>query len=169
MWFKDEARGSETLAVESRDLKEWRSVPDPGVSKRYGEGPKVFRFQGYCWLIKDPGSGLDVYRSPDLDNWSYQGKILDQPGRRNDDAAVGQHADVVVSGVRAYIIYFTHPYGQNFPEKEGVMPLAGRRSSLQVAELEVRDGKLVCDRDKPIRIQLTPPGKPEPARKGKKR
>ena len=157
MWFKDEAHNSDTFALETRDLKEWRSVQDPGVSKRYGEGPKVFPFQGYYWLIKDPGNGLDVYRSPDLDTWTYQGKILDTPGRRNDDAAFGQHADVVVSGTRTFIIYFTHPYGQDFPEKDGVMPLAARRSSLQAAELEVRDGVLFCDRDKPFRIELSPP------------
>ena len=162
MWFKDEAQNSDTHAIQSRDLKEWQTVSDPGVSQRYGEGPKVFGFRGYYWLIKDPGSGLDVYRSADLDNWTYQGKILDKLGRRNDDAAFGQHADVVVSAGRAYIIYFTHPYGQDFPEKQGVMPLAARRSSLQAAELEVRDGKLLCDRDKSFRIQLLPPEAPAP-------
>ncbi len=158
MWYKDEGHNSDTFAVESRDLKEWKPMQDPGVSKLYGEGPKVFRFQGSYWLIKDPGKGLDVYRSPDLESWTYQGKILDKPGRRNDDAAPGQHADVVVRGDRAYIIYFTHPYGQDFPLKNGIMPLAARHSSLQAAELEVRDGKLVCDRDKPFRLQLTEQG-----------
>ena len=158
MWYKDEGHSSDTFAVESRDLKEWKPVPDPGVSKLYGEGPKVFRFQDSYWLIKDPGKGLDVYRSADLESWTYQGKILDKPGRRNDDAAPGQHADVVVCGDRAYIIYFTHPYGQDFPLKNGIMPLAAQRSSLQAAELEVREGKLVCDRDKPFRLQLNGEG-----------
>lgn len=154
MWYKDEGHNSDTLAVESRDLKEWKPVPDPGVSKLYGEGPKVFRFQDSYWLIKDPGKGLDVYRSANLESWTYQGKILDRPGRRNDDAACGQHADVVVCEDRAYIIYFTHPYGQDFPLKNSIMPLAARRSALQAAELEVREGKLVCDRDKAFRIRL---------------
>lgn len=157
MWYKDEGRHSQTLSVESRDLKEWKPAKDPGVSKLYGEGPKAFRFKDRYWLIKDPGNGLDAYRSDDLDNWTYQGKILDKPGRRNDDSAPGQHADVVVCGDHAYIIYFTHPCGQNFPLKNGIMPLAARRSSLQAAELDVRDGKLICDRDKPFRIRLTPP------------
>jgi len=157
MWYKDEGHRSETLALDSRDLKEWRSVADPGVSRLYGEGPKVFQFGGSYWMIKDPNSGLDVYRSADLDRWTYQGKILNKPGRRNDDATIGKHADVVVSGNRAYIIYFTHPDGQDFPAKDGVMPLASRRSSLQAAELEVRNGELFCDRDKPFRIQLLPP------------
>jgi len=158
MWYKDEGHRSETRAVESRDLKEWRPVEDPGVSKLYGEGPKVFRFGGTYWLLKDPAKGLDVYRSEDLETWTYQGKILDRPGPRNDDGAFGQHADVVVCGERAYIFYFTHPYGQDFPLRDGVMPLPARRSSIQAAELEIRDGKLVCDRDKLFRIRLAPPG-----------
>lgn len=157
MWYKDEAHGSDTYAVESRDLRTWQPVPDPGVSHLYGEGPKVFRFGDHYWLIKDPDSGLDVYRSDDLETWSYQGKILERPGRRNDDGSIGKHCDVVVCGGRAYIIYFTHPYGQDYPEVDGVMPLPARRSSVQAAELAVEDGVLLCDRDRPFRIRLTPP------------
>ena len=157
IWYKDEAKRSNTLAVESRDLRDWKPVADPGVSKLYGEGPKAFRFKGCYWLIKDPDSGLDVYRSEDLDAWSYQGKILDKRGQRNDDATIGKHADVVVCGERAYIIYFTHPDGQDFPERSGVIPFAARRSSLQAAELEAKDGRLTCDRNKLFRIRLTPP------------
>lgn len=160
MWYKDEAHGSETYALESHDLREWKPIKDPGVSKLYGEGPKIFCFAGHYWLIKDPNSGLDVYRSDDLEFWTYQGKILEKPGRRNDDASIGKHADVVVCGKRAFILYFTHPHGQDFPIKDGVMPLAARRSSIQAAELEVRDGRLVCDRDKPFRIRLGIPERP---------
>lgn len=59
---------------------------------------------------------------------------------------------VVVCGHRAFIICFTHPETQGFPEKNGKLPYAARRNSLQAAELEVHDGKLTCDRDKPFRI-----------------
>jgi hypothetical protein len=157
MWYKDEGHGSKTFVAESPDLKAWKAVDDPGVSKLYGEGPKTFLFKGSYWMIKDPNSGLDVYKSPDLDSWKYQGKILDKPGKRNDDGTIGKHADVVVCGERAFIIYFTHPYGQDFPDKDGFMPLPAKISSVQAAELEVRDGKLICDRDKPFLIRLTPP------------
>jgi hypothetical protein len=58
------------------------------------------------------------------------------------------------------VIHFTHPYTENAPERNGVSPLSNRHTALQAAELEVRDGKLVCDRDKAFRIRLTPPGKP---------
>ncbi len=157
MWFKDEGHGSKTQAVDSRDLRTWKPVEDPGVSKLYGEGPKAFEFKGKKWLIKDPNSGLDVYVSTDWEHWTYQGKILDKPGKRNSDQTIGKHADVVVCDGRATIIYFTHPYGQDFPEKDGVMPLAARHSAIQAAELEVKGGRLVCDRDKPFRIHLTKP------------
>jgi hypothetical protein len=159
MWYKDEGHGSRTYAVESRDLRNWMPVPDPGISKLYGEGPKAFRFGGYYWLIKDPNSGLDVYRSDELDTWTYQGKILDRPGTRNSDGTIGKHADVVVSGDRAYIIYFTHPYTEDAPERNGVSPLSNRHTALQAAELEVQNGRLVCDRDRPFRIRLAPPPK----------
>ena len=154
MWYKDEGHRSETFALDSKDLKEWKSVKDPAVSKLYGEAPKVFRFKDSYWLLKDPNSGLDVYRSDDLETWTYQGKILDKPGTRNDDASIGKHADVVVGGDRAHIIYFTHPNGQDYPPVDGKMPLVAKRSSIQGAELEVTDGKLTCDRNKPFRIRM---------------
>ncbi|MCX6225832.1 MAG: hypothetical protein NTV01_13945 [Bacteroidia bacterium] len=162
MWYKDEGNGSKTLAVESNNLKDWKPVEDPGVSKLYGEGPKTFRFKGHYWLIKDPNSGLDVYRSEDLENWIYQGKILDKPGTRNSDGTIGKHADVVVCGDRAYIIYFTHPYTENAPERDGVLPFSNRHTALQAAEIEVVDGRLVCDRDKPFRMLLSPPREDRP-------
>ena len=156
MWYKDEGHDSRTLAVESSDLKAWEPVEDPGVSQLYGEGPKTFRFKGHYWLIKDPDSGLDVYRSSDLEHWEYKGKILDQPGTRNSDGTIGKHADVVVSGDRAYIIYLTHPYTQHATVRNGMMPFSYRHTALQAAELVVVDGRLVCDRDKPFRIFLEP-------------
>jgi len=38
LWYKDESARSATLAIESRDLKTWTPVSDPGVSRLYGEG-----------------------------------------------------------------------------------------------------------------------------------
>ncbi len=158
MWFKDEGRASATLAVESDDLETWTAVADPGVSRLYGEAPKVFHFAGCHWMLKDPNDGLDVYRSVDLEQWEYQGKILDRPGRRNDDGSIGKHADVVVSGGRAFVFYFTHPEGQDYPLRDGIMPRVARRSSLQVAELCVRAGVLTCDRDAAPSVRLLPLG-----------
>ncbi|MBL8761569.1 MAG: glycosyl hydrolase, partial [Phycisphaerae bacterium] len=157
MWYKDEGKNSETLAVDSEDLIDWRPASDPGVSKLYGEAPKVFKLGGFHWLIKDPDSGLDVYRSSDQSAWTYQGKILEKPGSRLDDGTIGKHADVVVEGDRALIVYFTHPYGQDFPMRDGVLPYPARRSSIQSAELRVEGGKLVCDREAAVMLRLTSP------------
>ena len=157
MWFKDEYHRDETRVVASRDLRQWKAIAAPGVSRLYGEGPKVFKFGDHFWMLKDPNRGLDVYRSDDLENWTYQGKILDKPGWRNDDASVGKHADVVVCGDRAYIIYLVEPGMMVVPPKEGIQPLVGRRSALQAAQLELQDGSLICDRNKLFRIRLTPP------------
>jgi sucrose-6-phosphate hydrolase SacC (GH32 family) len=156
VWYKDESARSSTFALESKDLTNWKKVPDPSVSKLYGEGPKVFQFQGSYWLIKDPDSGLDVYKSSDLTRWTYQGKILQNPGNRPDDSSIGKHADVVVCSDRAYIIYFTHPNGQDYPEKNGLMQLVAKRTSIQAAELKVEGGNLTCNRNAPFRIRLTP-------------
>jgi hypothetical protein len=157
MWVKDEGHGSRTACVDSADLRAWFPASDPGVSELYGEAPKAFELGGWHWLLKDPDRGLDVYRSDDLESWTYQGRILDRPGRRNGDGAIGKHAEVVVGGGRATIVYFTHPYGQDFPWRDGVMPLAARVSAIQAAELEVVDGRLVCERDRPFLIRLEPP------------
>ena len=62
-------------------------------------------------------------------------------------------------GDRPYIVYFTHPYTEDAPERNGVSPLSNRHTGIQAAELEVRDGRLICDRNKPFRIRLTPPAK----------
>ena len=59
----------------SLHARSWKAVSAPGVSKLYGEGPKVFRFQNRYWMLKDPNNGLDVYRSDDLEKWTYQGKV----------------------------------------------------------------------------------------------
>ncbi|MCC6230491.1 MAG: glycosyl hydrolase [Phycisphaerales bacterium] len=157
LWYKDEGHNSDTLAVDSDDLNNWKPASDPSVSKLYGEAPKIFTFGGYRWMLKDPNSGLDVYRSSDLATWEYQGKILDKAGTRLDDGTIGKHADVVVEGDRALIVYFTHPYGQDFPMRNGILPYPARRSSIQSAELRVVDGKLVCDRDAPVMLRLSSP------------
>ncbi len=49
------------------------------------------------------------------------------------------------------------------PEVKAVDP-----APVQAAELEVREGKLICDRNKAFRIRLTPPQEPEPAGKGER-
>ena len=122
------------------------------------EGPKVFRFRGYFWMLTDEWKGLRIYRSKDLDKWEKQGLILGEASSRLEDTPSGAHADVVVTNHRAYIFYFTHPGRTSHNEAplgaNGVLPYDLRRSSIQVAQLVFKDGTLTCDHDADFEFYL---------------
>jgi hypothetical protein len=131
-----------------------------GVGERPGEGPKVFRWNNHYWMIVDVWKGLGVYRSDDALTWTAQpGNLVEVPGKGEDDQVKGGHADVVESGGRAFLFYFTHPGRRGGNEKRDGYDQ--RRSSIQVVELEYRDGWLTCDRDQPAHILLRPPEDPK--------
>lgn len=156
MWYKDRCSGQHTWAADSEDLYNWKVVGEV-IADEPHEGPNVFYWKGYYWMITDPWRGLGVYRSDDAQNWEKQGYILDQPGFRTDDKQIGQHADVlVISEGRAYIFYHVHP-GGNPKNWQGDLPYEVRRSSIQVAELDYENGKLICDRNKDFDLILIPP------------
>ena len=82
--------------------------------------------------------------------------ILDIPGQRRDDGVIGGHADIEVQGDRAFIFYFTHPdwdRTRNYDVHES-HPYEVKRTSLQVAELEIRNGILTCDRNRAFDFTL---------------
>jgi hypothetical protein len=158
MWYKDEANESHTYAADSPDLYHW-TVVGSVITDCAHEGPNVFGLQGAWWMITDHWHGLGVYRSDDGERWVRQGDILDRPGQRRDDRALGHHADVLVQGERAYIFYFTHPEEHRTADRprpgfEDMVPYAARRTSLQAAQLVVRDGRLTCDRDEAFDFAL---------------
>ncbi len=156
LWYNNERDKKSIYFADSRDLKTW-TLRGKAVGDQGGEGPKVFRWQNAYWMITDVWRGLAVYRSADALKWTRQpgGNLLEQPGRGVDDEVKGGHCDVVVSGERAYLFYFTHP-GRRGPE-EKQDGYEQRRSSIQVVELELKDGQLVCDRDRPTHVELSPP------------
>lgn len=158
MWYKDEANGSHTYFADSHDLYDWK-VGGCAIDDCAHEGPNVFFWQDTFWMIIDSWNGLGVYQSPDATAWKRQGLILDRPGTRPDDGDIGRHADVLINGSNAYIFYFTHPerrpsesYG--FSEE---WPFSTKRSSLQVARLEWKNGLLTCDRDESFDLALLKP------------
>jgi hypothetical protein len=173
MWYKDETNHSRIYAADSEDLDSW-TVKGPVVTSAGGqEGPAVFFWRGSYWLLVDRWQGMGVLRSDDLDHWTEQpgplgpglpalgaqpGTILGIPGTRPDDGDIGRHGEVIVQGAEAYLFYFTHPAGP----KDHVQP-GKHRSSLQVARLEIVDGKLTCDRNKPFDLALGPPSGYKPA------
>ncbi len=152
MFYNNEKEDKSIYYADSSDLYNW---VDSGkkIIKERGEGPKVFQWKGKNWLITDSWNGLSVYSSKDFLNWNRQEKnILQIPGIGEDDKVMGGHPDVIVSGDKAYIFYFTHP-GRT-PENKGKDNYETRRSSIQVAELEYSNGEISCNRDKPVRINL---------------
>jgi lysophospholipase L1-like esterase len=154
MWYNNEVDRKSIYYADSPDLYKW---DDKGkaMGERPGEGPKVFRWKGCYWMVVDVWNGLGIYKSQDCLKWTRQvNNLLQEPGQGPDDKVKGGHPDVVVSGDRAYLFYFTHPGRQNPNEKEDAYEQ--RRSSIQVVELEYKDGRLTCDRDKPAYINLKP-------------
>jgi hypothetical protein len=103
-------------------------------------------------MIVDNWAGQGVYSSTDMKNWTRQKKdLLSSGGIGLDDGTIGLHADVLVDGEKAYIFYFTHPERTAYNRTDNY---ATRRTCIQVAELEYVDGEIVCDRNKPVKINL---------------
>lgn len=152
MWYK--GTDSQTYSAVSDDLKTWKTTGNCEIKACGHEGPIVFYWKGKYWNIIDECNlgyvGLHCYESDDATNWKYNSTILNTPGMRPDDNDQGRHCDVVVIDDRAFIVYFTHPgrvYRSNGIEiEENTWDY--NRSSLQMAELELIEGKIVCDRDK---------------------
>jgi hypothetical protein len=162
MWFKDEAHHSWTWASDSLDLQAW-SPSFPVITGTGHEGPNVFELGGNYWMIVDEWRGLAVYVSADLYRWERQGLILDQPGRRGLDHAIGRHADVVVgrdpdNAEVGWIFYFTHRVDhdqQDSPDNtDPAIAVDEHRTDIQVAELRVVDGRLTCNRDARFDLDL---------------
>ncbi|QGH33938.1 glycosyl hydrolase [Gracilibacillus salitolerans] len=151
MWYKDEQNHSHTYAADSDDLYHWESV-GPVIIGFPHEGANVFFWQEQYWLIIDEWSGQGVYQSKDCVNWQRNSKILDKDGIRKDDQGVGLHADVLVVNDKAYIFYFTHPDRAKGYGKDSYL---SKRSSIQVAELEIENGILTCHRDKNLILHLS--------------
>ena len=155
LFYNNERDGKSMYYADSPDLYHWTDSGKKVVGDKGGEGPNVFKWKGKYWMVVDNWDGLGVYSSDDLENWTRQPEnILREPGKGQDDKVKGQHADVVVNNGKAYIFYFTHP-GQwrGNPNKSET---ERRRSSIQVAELEYKNGVITCDRDKPVFINLKP-------------
>lgn len=152
LWYKDEAAGSVTKAAESDDLFNWELIAESSATDRSHEAPNVFFWKENFWLLTDTGQGLGVYKSTNGDEWEPQDMLMVNPGQRKDDAWFGQHPDIVIIDDRAYMFYFVHAGRVLFDKPAfnytSTVPYEWKRTSLQLAELEIRDGKLICDRNK---------------------
>jgi sucrose-6-phosphate hydrolase SacC (GH32 family) len=158
IWYKDQSRGSVTMTGESSNLKDWKVDEQPAIGGKPHEGPKIFRFNDAYWMITDEWAGLRVYRSVDAKTWEKQGMILDKNGTRNQDTPTGAHADVVVTGGKAYVFYFTHPgrkvHTEGNLDADGCYSYSNKRTVIQVAELVAANGTLAAVRDEPFDFWL---------------
>jgi beta-xylosidase len=157
LWYKDEADGSSTWAVDSDDLMTWHG-PQVVLSTLGGhEGPNVFRLGDWYWLIVDSWRGQLVFRSSDLMSWTPIGTILGpetaSPESCEDDQGPGLHADVVVCGDHGYVFYFTQT------DVVGTRKTyRSRRSSILAAEVRVVQDELVCERHRAVQVCLSEGG-----------
>ncbi|MGC3958993.1 MAG: glycosyl hydrolase [Verrucomicrobiota bacterium] len=155
LWYNNERDHKSIYFADSADLVNWQDK-GKAIGDQSGEGPKVFRWQNSYWMVTDVWRGLGVYRSDDALNWQRQSgdNLLQQPGLGGDDQVIGGHPDVVVSGNRAFLFYFTHPGRRAGGPKDAYEQ---QRTSILVTELFYRDGKLTCDRDQTTDIDLKSP------------
>ena len=149
--FRDDNAGVKTAKCLSDDLKHWMRLKET-IGDQTHEGPVIFNWKGSFWMVCDDWKGLGVYKSDDGINYERNGRILSEPGKRRDDNDLGRHAGIAVAGDQAFVIYFTHP-GRVLKDvaqktSEGTTTHEFKRTSIQVAELGVEDGKLVAYRDK---------------------
>ncbi|GAA4721265.1 glycosyl hydrolase [Phytohabitans rumicis] len=146
LWYNEEDDNKSIYFADSPDLRGWTDR-GKAIGDQPGEGPKAFHWRGQYWMITDVWQGLAVYRSDDALRWVRQpGNLLAEPAR-GGAAGIGHHADVVVSGDRAFLFYFA-AIGAGREE---------RRSAVHVTELELRDGTLHCERDRLTQITMSPP------------
>jgi hypothetical protein len=150
--FRDDNAGVKTAKCVSEDLKTWTRLKDT-IGDQTHEGPVIFYWKDSFWMICDDWKGLGVYKSDDGQTFERVGRILSDPGKRREDNIRGGHAGVAVVGDQAYVFYFTHPGRAGDADKvkessPGTMLYESNRTSIQVAELGIEDGKMVAYRDK---------------------
>ncbi|QDH79905.1 family 43 glycosylhydrolase [Echinicola soli] len=159
IWYKDDSLGGITMVSESDDLMDWETKEAPAIGGDAHEGPKVFEYQGYYWMLTDEWHGMRVYRSDDLKDWTKQGLVLDKPSEREDDTPSGAHGDVLVFGDKAFVFYFTHPGRSSHSVTDPNKTFhENHRTTIQVAPLIFDGETLKDDRSNPFDFYL-PDGK----------
>lgn len=163
LYYKDPTNDASTFYyLSSNDLNDW-SGPTRVMSTK-GEGPAMFRWKDAWWMILCDGQGFKTFHSKDAETWEQQtgGPLMPYgSGTGEDDRTTARHGDVVVSNGRAWLYYFTHPgrIGEG-RDKDGYDQ---RRSSIQVVELKLDDGRLSAARNQPTYLDLAAPHESQPS------
>lgn len=145
----------------SQDLVTWdnkgKCPGDVNATSRgfgYQEAPYVFKWKGFFWMLTDPHQGLAVFKSKDGVTWDLQGRILEEPGSGAMDATLARHPSVTIIHDRAFLFYHVEPNRPYPSPKAEDRTVEQKMAYLQIAELQVEKGRLVCERD----AKLTSPG-----------
>jgi Glycosyl hydrolases family 43 len=149
MVFRDCRKENRTAKVVSMDLKNWTRL-DVLTGDCHHEAPVALFWKNKFWLFIDEWKGIGVYESGDGIHYTKNNLILDKAGTREDDGYWGSHPGVALAGERAFVFYHVHA-GRRIGVDTPTLDQKGiefKRTSLQVAELELKDGKIVCERDK---------------------
>jgi hypothetical protein len=163
VWFKAKKineKKNNLYHFASKDFKAWEAkgfsksdvFNEKVTGQKFEEAPYIFKWKNKYFMITDPHEGLMVYQSDNGKNWTYQGIILLNSGKRPLDNSRARHCSVVVKNNRAFIIYHVEPWREyDEPGRKAKsiykQAIANRKSVLQMAELKYIDGKIVCDRN----------------------
>ncbi|MEL6695927.1 MAG: family 43 glycosylhydrolase [Bacteroidota bacterium] len=162
VWYKAKVPGqkNELYHQVTADFENWEAK---GFSKSdvfnkkvtgsgFEEAPYIFQWKDAFWLITDPHKGLFVYKSSDAKNWKFQGTILKEGGKLPMDNSRARHCSVAIIKGRAFIFYHVEPFRLYNGKSVAKQPVMNRRSVLQVAELKMEEGKIICDRNATLHI-----------------
>lgn len=146
MWYKNEAAGSQTFRLSSKDLITWKDDGNANIGRSH-EAPFVWHWKGAYWNLQDMGRALDAWRSDTgLTDWQTNVNLLPQAsvGKRELDRGTGHHPWIVLQSPAT---------GEATPGNEQLVLFYftqfGNTTYMQMAEITLgEDGKLACDRDK---------------------
>lgn len=145
----------------TKDFQTWKVVEQPlgdvynkpATEIDYEEAPYIFRWKNSYWLMTDPHNGFAIYKSDAATRWEFQGNILKNPGTGKMDTARARHGSVLIKDNRAFLFYHVEYKRDYDGQPIFKQPLENRKSAIQMAELKIVDGKLVCDRNEPLHFK----------------
>ncbi len=111
MWYNNEPDKKSIYFADSKDLFHWEDKGKVAMSgEQSGEGPQVFVWDKWYWMVVDVWDGLAIYRSEDATNWTRQSEnILQQPGKGTDDGVKGSAPLCVGLGRQGVHLLFHSP------------------------------------------------------------
>lgn len=164
IWFKGKEAGdakNNLFHYVSPDLMNWAAMTDKksdvfngkATGQPFEEAPYVFYWKSKYWLLTDPHKGFMVYESDDAAQWKFQGFILNDTGNRKYDNSLARHCSVLIKDDRAFIVYHVEPRRDYNGISITKQPMENKKAVLQMAELKLIDGRIICDRNELLQLK----------------